>query len=364
MADAKNKHKNPAAGGYRIRAFPKEFERNVWEELDRRFYIILLSALALIYGFVIFLGNKEFSEEFVDQEIKKKYISKVYEAEIIDESFAEEAEEEGEGAGGTLVEEEEPEVDERAKQDEGKRTEATGTSAAERRSRRARAAQARGQQRAAMEQEVAGSGVLAELAASGGGGSGDAVYDVLGESGGGAGGVGDLDQVLGSVGGLETATSSSRRSRLGARSSGGGEAGPAGIDDLIEGGAGPSGSASIERRGNFSIKMEEGEITGKASKSTARSAEAITRVVNKHINAVEDCYKRQLRINPNLQGGVKVKFTILPNGRVARATIVNSTLRDNRVESCIKSRIRRWRFSRIDESEGNATFTYKFVFSG
>ena len=43
------------AKGYRLAAFPKEFEHNIWESLDRRFYIILISSLAVVYGFIILL---------------------------------------------------------------------------------------------------------------------------------------------------------------------------------------------------------------------------------------------------------------------------------------------------------------------
>ncbi len=363
MANASNKSKPAGAAGFKITTFPKEFERNIWEELDRRFYIIILSALAVVYGFVIYLGNKDFPKDLVNEQIKQSYLKKVYEAEFVQEPVAE-AETEGEGAGPVVEEEAEEPVDERAQKDVGKREEATGTSAAERRAMRRRAAARRNQQRAAMEQEVAGTGVLGVLSAGGGGGVGEAVTDVFGdESGTGTGSVGDLDQVLESVGGLQTASSSSRRSQLGARSSGGGDVGSAKIDDLIEGGVGPSGSASIKRQGGFSIKMEEGSVSGKASKSTARSAEAISRVVNRHADAVENCYKREARVNPNLKGSITVQFTILPDGRVSGVRVLESTIRSRRVESCVSRRIRSWRFERIDASEGKATFKQKFVFT-
>lgn len=360
MPNAQNAQKPAAAGGFRLTAFPREFEHSILEGLDRRFYIIMLISLAVVYGIVIYLANLEFSAEYLDEQVKLKYLQKFYEAEFVEDIVTDTEEE---GIGGIGEEPEDTEVDERAKRDEGRRAEATGPSAAERRAQRRSAARARGQQRAAMQQAVAGTGILAELSAGGGGGTGDAVYDVLGEAGT-SGGFGNLDEVLKGVGGLQTASSGSRRSQLGARSSGGGDGtGAAGIDGLIEGGAGGSGSVSITRQGSFAIKIEEGSVTGKAAKSTARSSDAISRVVNKHKDAIENCYRKEARLNPNLKGSVEVQFTISPDGKVGQVRIVNSSLRSKKVESCISRIIRRWRFQKIDRKEGSATFRQKFIFS-
>jgi TonB family protein len=328
--------------------------------MDKRFLLIFLASFVAVYAYVIYLANMHFTEEALQEQIKNRYLQEFYAAEF--EAPIEEVTDETEGLGmGEEVGQEE-ETDVRAQRDEGKRAEATGTSAAERRAqRRAQAAQ-RGRQRAAMEQAVAGTGILAELSAGGGGGSGDAVYDVLGEGGSGAG-IGDLDQVLGGVGGLQTASSGSRRSVLGARSSGTGRSGGAGIDDLIEGGVGPSSSVSIARRGKFSIKMEEGTVSGKGSKSANRSAEAISRIVNKHADAIENCYKKEARINPNLKGSITILFTIRANGTVTGARVVDSTLQSRKVETCVIRRISRWRFDKIDASEGDVRFKQKYIFS-
>ena len=40
----------PPGGGFRLVAFPREFEKNLFEDIDQRFYIILLISLALVYG--------------------------------------------------------------------------------------------------------------------------------------------------------------------------------------------------------------------------------------------------------------------------------------------------------------------------
>ncbi|OQX77064.1 MAG: hypothetical protein B6D61_07780 [Bacteroidetes bacterium 4484_249] len=346
-----------AAGGFRLTAFPKEFERNILEGFDRRYYLILLISFFIVYGMVIIFANKEYSSEAINNAVKKNYLKKFYNTEFVVEQ-PQQQEDTNAMTGGEEAAPEEK-VDQRAKKNEGKRAEASGTSAADRRAARRAAAAKRSSQRSAMEQSVAGTGILAELSAGGGGGSGAAVYDVLGDQG--AGGVGNLDQVLGGVSGLQSASSGSRRSVLGARSTGGG-AGAAGIDDLIEGGVGQSGSVSIKRRGKFSIKIDKGTVSGKGSKSANRSADAIGRVVNKHADAIENCYKKETRINPNLKGSLSVQFTIMPNGKVSNVRVVNSTLRNKKVESCVTRRIRSWRFSKINKKEGNVTFRQKYIF--
>ncbi len=349
------------SGGYRIVSFPKEFERGMFDGIDSRFYFILLSSLILVYSTVIILANTVYSAEELANVIKQKYIQKVYdttfEEPVIDvpeeESFA--LEEEGTSADQA------PESDARAQRDEGRRAEAAGPSAAERRDSARRDAARRASARDAMQQQVAGTGVLGELSAGGGGGSGDAVYDVLGESGSGA--LGDLDQVLSGVGGLESASSSSRRSSLGERRGSGGRTGGAGIDDLIGSGVGQSGSVSINRNASFAIKGVEGSVSGRGTKSSARSQDAIGRVVGKHSDAIENCYKKESRINPNLKGSLTAQFTISPAGRVTQVRIVKSTLKSRNIENCVTRRIKSWRFDKIDKKEGDVKARYKWIFS-
>jgi TonB family protein len=165
------------------------------------------------------------------------------------------------------------------------------------------------------------------------------------------------------VGGLESASSSSRRSVLGEREGGGSRSGRAGIDDLISSGVGQSGSVSINRNANFAIKGIEGSVSGKGTRSSARSQEAIGRVVGKHADAVENCYKKESRLNPNLKGSVTAQFTIDPDGRVTDVKMIQSTLQNRSVENCVSSRIQRWRFDRIDAKEGDVTARYKWIFS-
>jgi len=342
----------PASGGYRIAGFPKEFERNIWEDLDKRFYIILILSWLFVYGLGITLGLKDYATADLEAKIRDKYLKEFYQVEFAEPVVTEE-DITGPGIGEQV--EEEP-VDERAERDRGRTEEARGRSAREIAESRRAAAAARSQARQQMEQAVAGTGILGVLSAGGGGGSGDAVADVLGEAGGGAG---DLGAVLQSVGGLATATSGGQRSRLGSRG-GGRSTGSADVNELLSG-IGSTGSASIGRKGSISLALGESRVRGKGSKAANRSGDEISRIINSHNDAIEHCYKREVKLNPNLKGDVIVEFTIDYNGRVKDSRIVNSSLRNKKVEDCIRGRIRSWRFKPIDRSEGDVKVQQKYI---
>jgi TonB family protein len=341
-----------SAPAFRLTVFPKEFERHIWEEIDKRFYIILFSCWIFIYSICIFLGIKQYSEADLQESIRKRYLKEFYEAEIIEPIVSEE-EEEGLGVG----EEEEKKTDERADRDRGKTDETRGQSVAERAAARRAAAAARSAARGRMEAQVAGSGILGVLSAGGIGGSGDAVADVLGSAGGG---VGDLDALLSSVGGLATASAAGQRSRLGSRG-GGRSTGSADVTDLIQG-VGSVGSASIGRKGSIRLAIGDASVSGRGSKAANRGSDEILRVINSHTDAINYCYKREAKLDPNLKGTVTVQFVINFNGRVGNVRILSNSTNNKQLESCIINKIRLWRFKEIDQREGDVTTRTKFIF--
>jgi TonB family protein len=347
----------PAAspGTYRLAGFPREFERNLWEDLDKRFYLILLCSWVFVYAVALILGNTEYDLDAMRSKVRQNYLEKFYQAAIVSDLEAIE-EEGGPGIGEEEAEEEEP-VDERAERDRGKQSEARGPSAREMAETRRAAAAERSRARAQMEQQVAGTGVLGVLSAGGVGGTGDAVVDVLG----GAGGGGDLDAVLSSVGGLATATSASQRTRLGSRGSGR-ATGSADVNELLSGGIGTVGSSNIGRKGSIKMALATADVTGTGSKAANRSGDELSRVINSHNDAIEYCYKKEAKLNPNLQGDVLIEFTVGFNGRVKGSRVVQSSLSNRAVENCIMTRIRGWRFKPIARNEGDVTVRQKYIF--
>ncbi len=191
-------------------------------------------------------------------------------------------------------------------------------------------------------------GVIAILTSKGGQGI---VKDVVSA----ANSIGDLDQVLSSMGGVETAKAGMdieaiKKTRVG------GAVASADIGSL---GVGPGqkvalGSKKI-RRVRASINLGGGKISG------ALAGEVIRRTVRRNINGVKYCYEKELKRNPKLQGKIVVLFTIGRDGRVKKARIQSTTMHNEAVESCILRMIRRWRFPRPEK--GSVTVSYPFIFT-
>jgi TonB family protein len=350
------------AGGYQITVFPPEFERHILQELDRRFFIILIGALVLVYSMVFSLASMKYDTAKMDEQARQRYLEKFYQAQLVTEEAVAASEEKTDdtGLGGNA--EEAPKTDERAQRYQGRGVAGAGggVSAREVAEGRRAAAAARGAARRAMESQIGGTGMLGVLSAGGGSGTGDAVADVLGDAGGSGIGVGNLEDVLSGVGGLATATSSGQRTRVG--SVGGGRAtGSADVGELLSG-IGSAGSASVGRKGTIQMTLDAARVTGTGTKAANRSGEEISRTINTHNDAVEYCYKREAKLNPNLKGDILVEFVISYDGRVGAARVTQSSLQNKTVESCIISRVRGWRFKPIGQAEGDVTVRQKYIF--
>ena len=344
----------PRGGAYRLAGFPKEFERNILEDLDKRFYTILLLSWAFVYTIAIILGSREYDASMLNARARENYLQKFYQAEIIEPVESVQDDQSGLSIGEDQQNEE---TDQRAERDRGRQGEARGPSAREVAEARRAAAAARSAARREMQQEVAGTGVLGVLSAGGGGGSGDAVADVLGDAGGG---IGDLNAVLSGVGGLATASSGGQRTRLGSRG-GGRVTGSADVSELLSG-VGSAGSANIGRKGSIQMALDAARVSGTGTKSANRSGDELSRIINSHNDAIEYCYKRESKLDPNLKGDVMVEFVIAYNGRVTNVRVTDSSLRNKNVENCIIGRIRGWRFKPISQAEGDVTVRQKYIF--
>jgi TonB family protein len=80
--------------------------------------------------------------------------------------------------------------------------------------------------------------------------------------------------------------------------------------------------------------------------------------VHRHLNEVRYCYERALVAKPELTGRVVTSFTIAVNGRVLGASVTDSSLREQDVESCIAQAVRRWEFPSTQQM---ANVSYPFV---
>lgn len=208
-------------------------------------------------------------------------------------------------------------------------------------------------------EEVSSIGLLGLLTGSGSAAQGQAIEDVLSDFGGG--GSGNLDEVLSSLSGIKT-SGTPGGSGLGNGARGGMSKGSGtGIDDMISG----LTSAKSQKFGNKTAKMvvSDSKIEAEAGKSAGRDPESVMSVVNSHRSAIEYCYQRALRKNPNLRGKISVRFVISSSGNVKDVKVLASTLNDPSVERCIISKIKSWRdFGPIDPTKGDAVFRQDYVF--
>jgi hypothetical protein len=107
-----------------------------------------------------------------------------------------------------------------------------------------------------------------------------------------------------------------------------------------------------------------------ANEKATRDREKIRETVLAHNPAIQDCYRRQLKGNAALKGKVTVRFTINHMGYVVHAEIVSADMTADgapivlpEMEECILTKIRKWRdFGQVDESQSDVTFrqTYNF----
>ena len=86
----------------------------------------------------------------------------------------------------------------------------------------------------------------------------------------------------------------------------------------------------------------------------------IAAVINKHLSEVRYCYEQGLQNKPHLAGRVAIKFLIGAKGLVTLAQVDNSSLGHEKVEGCIRDRLKTWNFPR---PEGGVTVkvTYPFI---
>lgn len=72
--------------------------------------------------------------------------------------------------------------------------------------------------------------------------------------------------------------------------------------------------------------------------------DVVAKVIKRHFAEIKFCYEQQLQQHADLAGKVLVQFVIDPTGSVSDAAVAETTLENASVESCILSRIRRWKF--------------------
>jgi hypothetical protein len=323
--------------------FPKEFQRNIWQELDKRFWGIFIISFILVNAMVFYMQ----SLPFVPAIETKKFLKQLYrtekittEVKVTDLTQLKEQREEAKEEAAVEAKIEEKRA-ERAKLTDEQR-------AAMRSARRAE----RGEKTAGVAQAVSQMSVFSAAGArrGGGGGGGGGLGKGTGPGGGGGGGgVGKFAGIVGDGVGIAT----------GGVSIGGGK-------KLVSGGAikevagdikikdvGTAGIEAGELGGGLEMEEVE-EVKGAGAENILRKPETLNNIIKGQYESISRCFERYKKRDPKLNGRVMISLTILPNGIVDRISIQSqwsNPALGAEVDDCIRSRIERWRFDPIEKGD-------------
>lgn len=355
-------------------SFPKEFERNYGDLIDKRYLVILAITFVVHFASVLtYLANppkEEFTEKDIER-IQRQFASLILDQEPVkvEEPKLDTGSEFARGGGtekaeGAGEEDDDEKPAQKEKSTAKKTTETKTASAEERTASRRVAAASRRKSREQISEEVASKGILGVLTAGGSASSGQGVVDVLGS---GSNVSSDIGNVLGEIGGLKTTgapVEGSASGGKGGKGVRGNRANAAGsIDDLISD-LGSASTKDVSRKGDIVVAEEAAIEEGPGgAQNSGRDREQIMAIVNSHSSAIQACYERGLKRNPNLKGKIVVRFTINYLGKVTKTDVVSSTLNNEAVERCIISRIKRWDdFGVIPKEKGDATIRQVYTF--
>ena len=195
---------------------------------------------------------------------------------------------------------------------------------------------------------VRGKGLLSVLGAKRAG-KGGAIDDVFSNSSGKSR---SLSKAFTGIKGVDIASSDSKGGRRGGSAKG---------EDIGIGGfetKGRSGKVAAlkkkEKAVSGSMKEQTPEVDGALDRSK------VDRVIKRKTPALKACYEQALKRNPGLKGKLIIRFEINTRGRTTSISFGGS-LKSGQVESCIKKRVKTWRFPRPDG--GSVFVDYPIVFT-
>ncbi len=357
---------------YDNRYFPKEFQRNLIDTLDKRFLLIwMLSFVVLFSGALYFSINPPttgFKQPQIDR-IQKQFVTMVLQKENVKAPV----EPESLAVNQVIAMNAYRSSKDQVKGESGSRggsqsnqvTNFSGASISD--SYDFGRSSGNGKGLASLEQisqEVSSKGLLGLLTSSGNNAQREAVTDVLGEA---VVGQGNLDKVWSSLDSLKKTGKSAAGAIIkkgkgqvvqkGTRST---ESG--GIDELLVE-KGQAKSTNIQRTGSIVIEDVSEIADERGIKSESRDLDKVSEVVNRHSSSIQYCYQRELKQNPDLKGKLVVRITIGYDGKIKDVNVISSTLNSLSIERCIISRIKRWDdFGAIDPAKGDATFKQVYTF--
>lgn len=93
-----------------------------------------------------------------------------------------------------------------------------------------------------------------------------------------------------------------------------------------------------------------------------RSKKSIMEVVVKYSDKFKILYNRRVHQQPGIKGRITTQIAVDYFGRVIRATIISSTVKDPLLEQAVLQQIRHWKFSPVLLVGDITEFIYPFAF--
>ncbi len=190
--------------------------------------------------------------------------------------------------------------------------------------------------------------LIGALGAGGEGGS--VIADALSEGGA----TGSIADTLDGVTSIGIATDNTTRGRRGT-----GDGGPQ-TKDIARAGIGGTGgggrlSGSKEKAVKASSSVSGIDVDGELS------AAAISKVIRRRQKSIQSCFEAELRRNPKLKGKVTFEIVIARTGKVKKAKVIRSSLKNSSAENCMVGKIKAWRFPKPDGGDVFTEFSAAFI---
>lgn len=291
-----------------------DFRPRLVEEDDAVFFAFLGVFSTLAAVLMVYIYNTDPRDYTSIEEIPERFVELVIPPAVEPEKTAETVADEGEKAKKEEKKEESKEEEKTPKRE---------LTAEE------RAAQEAARQQRERDQVMQSRLLLGILGTRGETSSGDTVVDVFSDSDAvGA----SLKDSLANVTGAEAATSA-----MGVREGTVGGRGDASIGELGRGGA---GDAKVGSGPGVKVKAKSDLGTVEAE---GGDADSVKKEIAKYKGQVTACYEQRLRENPTIQGRLQLAVNIAA-GRVTGVKIEENSTNDAALESCVKTRVKTWRF--------------------
>lgn len=119
------------------------------------------------------------------------------------------------------------------------------------------------------------------------------------------------------------------------------------------------GSASL---GNKTVPSKPSVVPQKPEVHGSLSKEIIRNNIKRYRPKVKACYERRLQSEPDLSGEVTVRLTIESSGDVQTVEIADATIDDDKLQDCMKRRLRRLTFPSY-AGDGVIEVNYPYTFT-